>query len=419
MVPPLHPLLETVFLALEIAGFRWALLRVPENLAIPDGDIDLLVDRADLRRASSILQSLGFAPVPDHGYGFHFLRYHKDTGCWLWLHVVTELSFGPYYALKTGAGAGCLARRQRLGALVTLAPDDAFWALLLHCIIDKGTIAPRHQRHLQALVGKVQLTGPLACFIDQVLPPDWSVSHLLTGLRCGNWPALERLRPSLSARWRLKQGITDRHLRTLGLLRAKHQARTLLRRRGLSVALIGPDGAGKTTLAEAIQRDFILPVRIIYGGLTGGRLPQVDALRVPVLVVGGRFGVFWCRYLLALYHQLHGRLVVFDRYIYDAVAPTPYRLSRLQRVYRWLDGHACPPPDLVLLLDAPGEVMHRRKGEYSPPELEDWRQHFLTLRRRLRRLEVVPTTRDQDLVRRDVINRIWRYHAARWSAGNS
>ncbi len=418
MVPTLHPLLETLFPALDAAGIRWALLRVPENLAMPEGDIDLLVDGMDLGCARSLLPRLGFAPVPHYGYGHHFLRYHQDTGCWLWLHVVTELSFGPYYALKTEPAAGCLARRQRTGALVMLAPDDAFWALLLHCIIDKGTIAPRHQSRLQGLVGAVQATGPLAGFMAKILPPDWSVLRLVAGVRCGNWRALEGLRQPLSERWRRRQGLTDRQLRRLHLLRGQHQIRSLLRRRGLSVALIGPDGAGKTTLAEALQREFILPVHVIYGGLTGGHLPQIDALRVPVLVVGGRFGVFWCRYLLALYHQLQGRLVIFDRYIYDAVAPTPYPLSRLRRVYRWLDGHACPPPDLVLLLDAPGEVMHRRKGEYSPAELEGWRHHFLTLRRRLRRMEVVPTTRDLDLVHRDVINRIWRHYAARWSEGN-
>ena len=124
--------------------------------------------------------------------------------------------------------------------------------------------------------------------------------------------------------------------------------------------------------------------------------------------------VLWSRYAKAQYHQLRGRLVVFDRYTYDAAVPTPHALSWLGRAYRRIDGHACPAPDLVLLLDAPGAVMHARKGEYDPEILENWRQHFLALRGCVRQLQVVDATRPVAAVRADAIDRIWRCYAARW-----
>lgn len=77
-------------------------------------------------------------------------------------------------------------------------------------------------------------------------------------------------------------------------------------------------------------------------------------------------------------------------------------------------GHSCPPPDLVLVLSAPGPVMYAKKREYSAETLEDWRQHFLALRRKLPQVELVDTTRPVDEVRADAMHRIWRRYPARW-----
>jgi thymidylate kinase len=75
--------------------------------------------------------------------------------------------------------------------------------------------------------------------------------------------------------------------------------------------------------------------------------------------------------------------------------------------------HACPAPDLVLLLDAPGDVMFARKGEFSPEHLEAERQQFLQMRQRVPQLQVVDVTRAPEAVRADVVERIWRGYAAR------
>jgi thymidylate kinase len=79
-----------------------------------------------------------------------------------------------------------------------------------------------------------------------------------------------------------------------------------------------------------------------------------------------------------------------------------------------MDGRACPAPDLVLILDAPGSLMHERKGEYTPETLEDWRQRFLGLQHRLRNVEVLDTSQPPDAVRTEAIDRIWRRYAERW-----
>jgi thymidylate kinase len=414
----LHPELAMVFRDIEDAGIRWCVLRLPPDPGKSGGDVDLLVDRADAGRLRPILAARGFVELHGWGGGLHFLRYDQPTDRWLWLHFVTELTFGPTGALRTGCATACLTRRQSSAGVTTLMDDDAFWALLLHCLLDKRAIAIGHRARLDELVTAVNTDGPLAQALATICPPGWNPERIRASVAAADWDSLERLAPMLVAaarrlRRRRPSGSALVRLRAWAT-HALHFMMTARHQRGLGVALLGPDGAGKSTLLAGIQESFIFPVRPMYMGLTGGLLPYVDRLRLPVLVVPGRLLVLWGRYLTARYHQSRGRLVVFDRYTYDAAVPTPQPLDWLGRAYRRIDGRACPPPDLVLLLDAPGNVMHARKGEYSPEMLEDWRQHFLALQWRVPQLEILDATRPSEVVRADAIERIWRRYAARW-----
>jgi thymidylate kinase len=101
--------------------------------------------------------------------------------------------------------------------------------------------------------------------------------------------------------------------------------------------------------------------------------------------------------------------VTFDRYTYDAWLSPGRRLTGPQRLARAVWAHACPTPDLVLLLDAPGKVVYDRRGESEPALLEAARQDFLSLRRLIPYLQVVDASRPEEVVRNDVANRVRRY----------
>ncbi len=408
-----HPLLDSVFTAFDQTGVRWCLLRIPSVPNAPTGDIDLLVAPADSGRVRHVLETLGFVVVPNISYRSHtfFLTYHLPTRTWIQLDVVTALSFGPYYTLRTGAEAGCLARRRRDGTAIVLADGDLFWVLLLHCLLDKGAIAPRHRVCLQRLAEDGPTDSPLAHIVDMVCPLQWSATRMVSCARGGDWALLERCAPSLAVSWARRPSsipaVVNRIVRLL---------ETPLHRRGLSIALLGPDGTGKSTLAAGIQGSFYFPVHLVYMGLGDDRLEPLARLRLPGIGAPGRLLTLWWRYIRARYYQLRGHIIIFDRYTYDALLPSAEPLTPFQKAARWLLAHACPRPDMVFALDAPGDIMYARKGEYNPIHLETERQHFVALRQRISTIQIVDVTRDKDVVRADLADRISQRYFARYKS---
>jgi thymidylate kinase len=393
---------------------RWALLRepAPEDQV---ADVDLLLHPDDLGRAREAALSEGLALLPGVHRGTHLVGYDEAAGRWVWLHCVTELSYGPWQVLRTGVGEAALERRRPVPHPARLDPADEFWATLLHCLLDHHDVPPRHRERLGSIASAGETASPLAEAVDGRLPPGWSAARIVAAARQGTWDELEEL----GARWRSRcrsraPSLPARSASALSRLPARLSGWWL--RRGVRVALLGPDGAGKSTLAGGLHSTVPLPMAQVYMGLTGGWLRRVDKLRIPGVVRIGRLLVIWGRYLRGLALAAAGRLVIFDRYIYDAEVPTPYHLGPAARLARWIDGHACPGPDVTILLDAPGDVMFQRKGEYDGATLEHWRQRFLGVRRRVPDLEVVDTTRAADAVLRDVTARIWRRYAERWKA---
>jgi thymidylate kinase len=375
--------------------------------------VDLLIHSADMATAARVLARLGFARLPRGHRGVHFLGHDESAGDWLWLHLVQELTFGPHRGLRTAAAEACLARCAQ-GVLPVLAPSDEFWVTLLHRMLDRGSLAASHRDRLAALRPSARAEGELPVSLARVLPAGWTPARVLETVEAGDWTTLEALGRDAGrlCERRARREVGPWFVAAVRKLEARmHAARGM---RGVGVALLGPDGAGKSTLASGLERTFPLPVRHVYMGLTGGMLHRVDKLRIPGLVRVLRLLVIWSRYLRAQYHLARGRLVVFDRYIYDSEVPTPYPLGPSARAARWIDGHACPGPDVVVILDAPGSVMHRRKGEYDPVMLEQWRRHFLAVRRRVPDAEIVDASRGPELVLRDVSARVWRRYRKRW-----
>ena len=400
-----RPLARRVLAALDDAGVTWALLRGSTG----GGDVDVLVDAAHLTTVAAVMARYGLVPLPAYGRGTHsfFLGLDTATGSWVEFDVVTDLSFGRRTEFRTPAAPACLARRRREDGVWVLHPADEFWTLLLHCVLDKGGFADRHLRRVRALSPSASWDSPLA----RAVPPGVGRAALQAHLDavCGPAPA-----PTSIARawWRAEPVAVARAYGVAAALRLVERPLQAWGRRGASVALLGPDGSGKSTLAAGLAERFYFPVRTVYMGLWPHTETPAGPVRT-VLAIARRPLLIWARYLAALRHRATGRLVVFDRHVYDALLPPRGALLWLKRPYLAALARCCPAPGLVVLLDSPGEVMHARSGEYDPAHLEAERAAYRRIAGRLPRVALVDSSRPADLVLREVLGHVWRLYQNR------
>ncbi|MBI3669747.1 MAG: hypothetical protein HY237_08215 [Acidobacteria bacterium] len=173
------------------------------------------------------------------------------------------------------------------------------------------------------------------------------------------------------------------------------RCREYIRPNGLMVAVLGPDGSGKSTLIQALQRDI---TRQLHFGAQvhhwrPGLLPSLSSLLArpyndaPVTNPRGRKPNGWLLSLIsvtyyfadfvlgywALVRPRLGRqclAVIFDRYFYDyLIDQIYYRISLPQWVIRFYS-LLIPRPDLVIFLVADPKTIYDRKPELSLEEIQ-------------------------------------------------
>jgi hypothetical protein len=194
-------------------------------------------------------------------------------------------------------------------------------------------------------------------------------------LRLDNLRAELRMRATLRSPWRM----VENRLRRL----AGRMGRFWRVDGGLSVVFLGPDGAGKSSVIEAIGQSlagafprtacYSFPPALFHffhNPQAIDNRPHESPLRSwPASVV--RAVLYWFVYSTLGYcvtvRQALGRstLVMHDRHFVDAlVDPRRYRYGGPSWLLR-LIWRIIPKPDLLILLDAPPAVLQGRKQEVS------------------------------------------------------
>ena len=216
----------------------------------------------------------------------------------------------------------------------------------------------------------------------------------------------------------------------------------------LSVALVGPDGAGKTTVGRRLEGALAVPAKYLYMGVNAdagtnllpttrlahalkramGAAPDTagppDPLAARIgpkpsglgarakaatrrgLRLVNRVSEEWYLQAVARWHGRRGAVIIFDRHFladyfaHDVAGGAGLPLSR--RLHGLLLAKAYPEPDLVVLLDAPPEVLLARKGEGTVESLERRRQEYLRYGDHVEDFVVVDVTQPVDDVVREV-----------------
>ena len=191
---------------------------------------------------------------------------------------------------------------------------------------------------------------------------------------------------------------------------AVDQVGRVRRSQGVVLALLGPDGVGKTTAAGLVEKElaphFSSTIRYHLRPFFGRRFtrgippngPYALPPRAPVLSIAKVLlwlADFAVSYLVCILPRLRrDGLVVFDRAFEDIlVDPLRYRYGGPLWFPRIASGFVPTVGRVVVFLDAPVETIQARKGEVSPAETARQRAEYLQLARRLKNSHVVDAAR--------------------------
>ena len=385
------------------AGVTFALLRGGDGPA-SGGDIDVLVLEADLPATERHLRAAGWLQTHPAGHGSHrfHIRYDADSGTWHKLDLVTRLDFGPLQAYRTGLAEACLARRVWADGVPVLRPDDAFWLLFIHQAWKRPALE-RHSRLTDA-AQRAAAHGPVADLVAGRLPGGvGALDTALAAARSGDTSTVAALQRQLRTRWRRAEGARGVLRQATGWVQ---QRVAVAEDRGFSLALLGLDGAGKTTVAARLQQEVPWPTASLYMGVW--RESALDRLVRPIqgaqLLL--RMGRLRRTALVTRYHCALGRVVLLDRSIVDATLPSG-EVGWKWRLHAALVLRTAPDPDRMVFLDAPPEVVFARKGELGIEELQQRRAHYYELQGRFPQWVTIDADRPLEDVLADVNGVLW------------
>jgi thymidylate kinase len=162
---------------------------------------------------------------------------------------------------------------------------------------------------------------------------------------------------------------------------------------GLFVVFLGSDGSGKSSVIAKVFSELVPPfsnssythLRPGLGLKKGqGAVVTDPHSKAPRGVVGSivKLIYFLCDYGVGYFLKIRpllvkSTLVVFDRYYYDLlIDPKRYRYGGPMWFARLID-KLIPKPDIVILLDAPPEVLQARKQEVPFEETARQREAYL------------------------------------------
>ena len=155
---------------------------------------------------------------------------------------------------------------------------------------------------------------------------------------------------------------------------------------GFTVAFLGPDGSGKSTLIDSVystlspffrsQKYFHLRPRIISNSQNNSVVinPYNKPTRNSIFSIAKLLlfiSDFWVGFILKVYPaKICSNIIIFDRYYHDIkIDPRRYRYGGSKTLLR-ISQHFIPKPDAWIVLNAPPKVINSRKQEVSLPECQ-------------------------------------------------
>ena len=422
-------ILLRVFETLDSTGIPYCVLHGYERYPRIKSDVDCIIDpKISPRQLLMLLQHkserIGAEAVHCRGYYIVLAGKNSDGSlCFLTLDMAADCEL---HGLPLYAGREILASRRRHQQFWIPAADVEFGCYLARTIA-KGTLDDERTHRLSSLY---RLDAALCA---QQVARFWSGRNgelIRAAAESGHWEAVHQQLHVLRAelRWR---AILRRPAHFAGnKLRAVFsRLGRIYRPGGLTVVLLGPDGAGKSsvvellgkTLTPAFSRSTCWGFAPSLGRLFGrGSSPtnQPHGLPARSLLTSLMRAGYWLVYYTVGHLNLRlvlarSTLVLYDRHFIDILVDTRrYRYGGPLWVLR-LIWRVIPKPNLIVLLDAPAETLQSRKQEVPFDETARQRRAYLSLVRGMKNVRIVNAAQPLENVAADVTGIVLTFLANR------
>src|SRR3989344_91577 len=407
---------ENIFDAKEIfvdlEGMQYCLLRNYEFLLNDAAaeSLDTAVAEKDIEKFAGILRKHGFTERKPH-----FSKKHRA-----FFRVVgygKKISFdvqvgGVYWNDMRYMGEDIFENKVKKDFFYTLSDEDTCMMLIAHSILGKrmfkekyqriiGKLMPAHKEYVRQAIASIFSPKIAQQIIDHAEKRTLSTikTYPLVAYFLVKKPQQLFGFAALFVRWvKWKKPLASAPL----------------------ISIVGPDGAGKTSLADALRdclKNTKRKAEIIYTGRGRGHLLPISRLgyrykkneqknekiqkqagkkekiKIPYILALPVFALdLWLRYVFFIFpRRLRKTVVITDRYCTDILL--------MKHVPMWMKKVAVfffPRPLFSVLLYNDAEVLHQRRSEESVEEL---RRQMDILMQRPYTLRVMTMDREKDTAR--------------------
>jgi thymidylate kinase len=420
----------TLFSVLEEENIGYCILAgydtLPDNL---QSDIDFMVSNEDFIRLGALVTEVARRTQTQFVQSLN----HEISAC---SFVIARVSEGNVEGLRLDPcsdyrrhgriwlkASEILARRRKhpRGFWVP-APADAF-AYYLIKRIDKRSFNSGHGEYLSGLYRE----DPAGC--DAAIARLWSPQAAAQLARA----ASECLWDQVVGDTSFFAGDLNRHSKPdrgkgYWVRECGRRFSRFIQPTGVVVAFLGPDGVGKSSVIDGVQRglrecfsrtDLFHFRPALLRGTVAGREFTATPHGKPNRATAGSFAkllFLWLDYVLGYWVRVRpllvrSSLVIFDRYFDDAIAD-PRRLRYGGPAWLTkLAARCIPSPHLLLILDAPAEVIHARKQELEVAVIEGRRAAYAQIAHgaRSRVARVIDASQPLEQVRAQAWNEVLAY----------
>ena len=398
----LTQLLKAVVESLNSADVSYAILRNHEELPqYTRHDLDILVEKGSMSAAAKSIshaaKDVGWIRVADMSQldcrSLFFVHSNTATAQYMTVDLVIGLPWGWLPTVRTDN----VLRTRVTSRGFSVASEGCDAAMRLAKEIFRRTTPKSNAQRIIVAGARRDPDGFAACF-DGLISSSLT-SEMLRHAQSGDIAALcgssQKWRRSLIWRYHLQQPFTAawRLVRYFTTDRRRWHGRSI----GTFIAFVGPDGSGKTSLADGLHAGMgellfkgckrfhmhfghLPTLGTISTKLTGKRPTQIDFTQKhagsdvephptwrSILYLVYYTMDFALGHLTVRRAKSRGCLLIFDRYFYDY-----YFQKRNRRLPNWLirtASYLVPKPDIAIRPTASASYIYRRKPELDEAEI--------------------------------------------------